>query len=494
MIGWFSRLSLLVLAMLAGTATAHAQQIWQATEYTDDAGNRVGAIVFGTPETDDQWLIGTCSAATPAQVALDLYIDPGFFAEGQQGLVYFRASSLPETSRMATFAFNGMVGVYPRLVLPAADPIWQTFIRALSIEIGVEGTDWLTISLRGSANAFARFGQICDSIPGTAPPGAGGNAPAVPAAGPTPAPAGAQALIGPLFTVQGAPVRAFAGPNGAEIAPVQAGTELMATNRTSSREGFEIIEVMTQRGLGNIFWVPRQALTPISGGASEYQNLNQVANLVIRAEPRGNAGSVGAIPPNARGIFDQGQRSGSYVLIRYGNTTGWASHDYLLPLLPQGATAVAPPPGQLTPAQPGAGAPPPGQMNPAQPGAGAPPPGQVNPGAQAPAFDPSSVAAYYVGAWVQTSPAGGCNGGCKLTVTDNAGNGTLTFTSGEGWTAVLNWGADGDPYYATGSGLWTAGAFAGSSVSLDVITDGTTMRITMSTDNNGTRELVFLRP
>ncbi len=113
----------------------------------------------------------------------------------------------------------------------------------------------------------------------------------------------------------------------------------MASGLSTSRNGVEWMEVATERGAGSFAWVQRAQLTPSSGGAAEYRNLNQAANLLLRASPAGNAAVVGSVPPNVIGILDQGQRQGSWVLVRYGATTGWASHDYLLPILP--ATAAS---------------------------------------------------------------------------------------------------------------------------------------------------------
>jgi hypothetical protein len=166
------RIGLVLAALLFGAAAAQAQQAaWTASQYTEQDGTRVGVLIYGVPETDDTTVLILCRAANPNAAEVSLFIDPGpIYGPGLQVPVYFASNTLTATSRMATIAENGMFGTYPQLTLAATDPLWQNLIHDASIDVAVEGQPWLTISLRGSANAIAQWAQICDSIAGIAPP------------------------------------------------------------------------------------------------------------------------------------------------------------------------------------------------------------------------------------------------------------------------------------------------------------------------------------
>jgi hypothetical protein len=87
---------------------------------------------------------------------------------------------------------------------------------------------------------------------------------------------------------------------------------------------------------------------------------------------------------------------------------------------------------------------------------------------------PSGLA--FAGQWRYLAPKG-CPG-CALTVADAGG--FLRMTSNEGWQVELILGADGDPSYATGEGLWLSGPLAGQGLTVDAFLEGPQLRIIRS--------------
>ncbi|MCW5696582.1 MAG: hypothetical protein KIS96_07585 [Bauldia sp.] len=310
--------------LLAAGGAALAQEEWFVSEHSDPAaGGRVGVIAYGVPQSDDIAIAGRCFAAAGGLVELTLYVDASGFAPGVEAPVTFRAPGNAALTRTAVVVDSEMFGPHPVLTIPRSDGLMGLLAAARSVDVAVFNNPGRTIALGGSAAAIGRFNAICDSIDaeGAVAPAAPGPAPGLP-------------LAGPLFLAPQQPMPVYANfDGGGRLEAFPPGTELMGLNVTASFNGEELLQVATLRGAGVTGWVPRAMLIPTSGGASEYQNLNQAANLVLRSGPSSTAPSVGAIPPLARGIFDLGQRSGSYVYVRYGDLTGWASHDYLAPIL-----------------------------------------------------------------------------------------------------------------------------------------------------------------
>lgn len=454
-------------ALLIGATAAQAQAIWTANQYTDENGTRIGVLGYGVPETDDSTLYVICTANRPDVAELNLFIDPGPNPVGREVTVTFTTSRLAPTTRTATIVDSGLVGPYPQVLLWTTDPLWDNFAHDTSMSFAVQGRPYATVSLAGSSGPVAQWLQICNSFAGGP-----GNA-----AAPVNTPAAGSPLIGPLYVVGQAPARAFANANGTgEMTPFAPGTELMSLNSTSVALGMELVQVAAFRGQGITAWVPRGQLVPTTGGASEYQNLNQVANLVIRAQPSANGAVLGSIPPGARGIYDQGQISGGWVRVSYNGITGWASHDYLLPILPfETGPAIGPiTPGPITP-------------GPVVGGKG----GGDNTGVAGngnPAVD-----GFYIGTWQQIVSKGACSDNCVLSISRNGP--ALTVFSSSGWQADVYWGADGDVYYATGTGAWTTGPFAGGAVYVDLIAspDGATLLAYISVFDGPPQAFNFIR-
>ncbi len=432
-------------AMAAASATpvfAQGDLAWRAYDI-NDGGGRLGSLVYGVPETDDVVLVGTCQAQPSRQVDLMLYINPGANLPGQQIQVSFATNALAITTRAGLMIDSGF-GPAGNVVLSRDDVLWGRFRADTEALFSLDGRNYFTASLRGSNAAITSFFRICDTLWGIAAP----VTPPTQPAGATPAGAGqnqpspGQALPGPLFLVGSTPLRAFSNfTGGVELAPFPAGTELMSLNASGTSNGVEWVQVVSRRGGGQTAFVQRSLLVPTSGGATEYQNLNTAANLVIRTSPNTGASVAGTIPPNARGVFDQGQRSGNFVSVRYGNITGWASHDYLTPILAAGAGGATVPAG-VTPAgaAPAGGVPP--ATTPTKPGAiggGA----AGNPGVMGGATTPSAL---YVGRWFQIQGGTRCQT-CTLDVADLGTSLSLNSTT---WVANVIWGADGDVTYATG--------------------------------------------
>jgi hypothetical protein len=472
-------------SIAAGPAFAQAAYTWQAFD-NGNGGAREGTLILGVPETDDTVLAATCRAQPSRQVDLTLYINPGVNVAGQQIQVTFGTNALPTTTRAGRMIDSGF-GPAGNVLLSRDDVIWGRFRADTEAFFSLDGRNFFTASLRGSNAAITRFFQTCDAVwgiaaPATAPTQPGGTAPAgvgqnTPSAG--------QALPGPLFLVGSAPLRAFSNfVGGVELAPFPPGVELMSLNASGNSNGVEWLQVVSQRGAGTTAFVQRSLLVPTSGGATEYQNLNTAANLVIRTSPNGSAAVAGTIPPQARGIFDQGQRSGNFVRIRYGNITGWASHDYLAPILVGGGTPAATVPAGVAPAgTPPAGAGAPVTTTPTKPGVTGGAAG--NGGATGGAATPSAL---YVGRWFQIENGGRCQT-CTLDIADL---GTSLSLNSSTWVGNVIWGADGDVTYATGQGFWTGGAFAGASFSLDVQVGVGALTATITT-NGVPRILQYVR-
>ncbi len=415
------------------------------------AGGSVSSLT-ASPRRTISTLYAICTDDRPDVAELNLFIDPGPNAIGQEVTVTFTTSRLAPTTRTATVVDSGLVGPYPQVLLWTTDSLWQNFAHDTSMSFAVQGRQYVTVSLAGSSGPVAQWLQICSSL-------AGGQGNAVTPTTPVNTPAAGGPLVGPLYVVGASPVRAFANSNGTgEMAPVAPGTELMSLNASSYALGMELIEVATFRGQGITAWVPKAQLIPSSGGASEYQNLNQVANLVIRSQPSANASVVGSVPPNARGIYDQGQLTNGYVLVSYNGVVGWASHDYLLPILPVGGGAAI---GPITPGP---------IRRPSSKGGNDGAAGGGNP----------AIDGLYIGTWQQVVGKGACTDNCVLTI---IGSGSaLTVFSSSGWQADVFWGADGDQYYATGTGAWTAGPYAGGAVYVDLVAtpDGNSLQAMIS--------------
>lgn len=450
-----------LVSVAAAPAFAQANLAWQAFDNVD-GGVRLGTLVLGVPETDDTVLVAMCRAQPSRQVEMQLYINPGANLPGQQIQITFGTNNLATTTRPGRMIDSGF-GPAGTLMLGRDDVIWGRFRADSEAFFSLDGRNFFTAPLRGSNAAITRFFQICDSIWGIAAPATTPTQPAgtAPAGVGQNTPSAGQALTGPLFLVGSAPLRAFSNfVGGVELAPFPPGTELMSLNATGSSNGVEWVQVVSRRGAGTTAFVQRSLLVPTSGGATEYQNLNSAANLVIRSSPNAGASAAGTIPPLARGIFDQGQRSGNFVRIRYGNITGWAAHDYLLPILAGAATGGATAPAGVAPA----GTPPaggvPATTTPTKPGAtgGG---GAGNPGVTGGATTPSAL---YVGRWFLIGNGTRCQT-CTLDITDL---GTSLSLSTSTWVANVIWGADGDVTFATGQGFWTGGNLAGASFSIDV--------------------------
>ncbi len=145
--------------------------------------------------------------------------------------------------------------------------------------------------------------------------------------------------------------------------------------------------------------------------------------------------------------MDQGQRSGDRVLVRFGTVTGWAAHDYLLPII-----APAPP-------------------------------------APVPTPTPTGADANFVGTWLLTAKVGPCQT-CTLAIT-TAGT-SLSLVSSEGWVANLTRGAD--PTRATGRGFWHAGTGAGTGFTMEVTTAGLTMQVRMVPESGPPVTRAYQRP
>ncbi|MCW5718567.1 MAG: SH3 domain-containing protein [Bauldia sp.] len=469
-------------AASAAPALAQGNLAWSAYD-VDEGGVRIGTLVFGVPETDDVVLVGICRPQPARQVDLTLYINPGVNVPGQQIQVTFGTNALALTTRAGRMIDSGF-GPAGNVVLSRDDVLWGRFRADNEALFSLDGRNFFTASLRGSNAAITRFFRTCDTLWGIAPPATTPTQPA----GTTPAgavpnqPSPGQALTGPLFLVGSTPLRAFSNfTGGVELAPFPAGTELMSLNATGTSNGVEWLQVVSRRGAGQTAFVQRSLLVPTSGGATEYQNLNTAANLVIRTSPNTGASVAGTIPPNARGVFDAGQRSGNFVRVRYGNVTGWASHDYLLPILVGGATGGATAPAGAAPAGAApAGGTPPATTTTTKPGAtggGA----AGNPGVTGGATTPSAL---YVGRWFQIQGPTRCQT-CTLDITDLGTSLSLNATT---WVANVIWGADGDVTYATGQGFWTGGTFAGASFSIDVQVGPGALTATVTT--NGAPQIV----
>lgn len=318
--------SICAAAMALGAATAQAQQQWQSYEYQDSGGRWVAELVFGIPQTDAIRLLGFCSADNPGLVDLSLFGINGGRQPGSAVTVTFSTARYLE-SRSATIrpGDNEEFGPYVNLILDRYDALWEVLMSESNARMVVGGGSWADMHLSGSRVAISSFLSSCDWVGS-----GGGSGPVVGGGGG----GGLEPLLGPLFVVSGGPAQAYSELYGGVALPsFPSGTELMATNAAGNNGGVEWVEVVADRGAGATAWVERARLSPTSGGATEYQNLNQVAALLLRSSPSANGSVVGSIPANATGVQDQGQRQGNWVLVSYANLTGWASHDYLVPML-----------------------------------------------------------------------------------------------------------------------------------------------------------------
>ncbi|SEG63743.1 hypothetical protein SAMN04488144_1317 [Methylobacterium sp. 190mf] len=59
---------------------------------------------------------------------------------------------------------------------------------------------------------------------------------------------------------------------------------------------------------------------------------NDVLN--VREYPTADARIVGVIPPDGRGIIPTGERSGTWIFIRYRKVEGWVSRRFVYPEAP----------------------------------------------------------------------------------------------------------------------------------------------------------------
>jgi hypothetical protein len=320
----------LTLAFAAGSAIA--QERWQSYVFNDENGMPAASLAFGIPETDALLLGATCRADMPGQIEMTLNLPLAAQAADGPTTVSFSAGSRVEARPAVVEGIGaggeeGKAGPVIKLTLDRHDVLWEILAAASSSRISASGGATVGMHLSGSRAAIAQFLRGCDTIAAGGPVEAADWEP--------PALGEMSALSGPLFVVGDAPAEAtssFSG--GGALPPFPPGTELMWTGSANFSEGVEWLEVQPGRGSGPAAWVQRSALTPISGGATEYQNLNYAANLVLRESPSASAAQVGTVPPRATGIVDQGQLEGNWVMVRYGDVTGWASHDYLLPMFP----------------------------------------------------------------------------------------------------------------------------------------------------------------
>ncbi|MEZ5668500.1 MAG: hypothetical protein R3F55_13875 [Alphaproteobacteria bacterium] len=374
------RIGLIFLSWcLAGPAPgmARAEPAWAAWQGQGADGLPSGRLAFGTVATDTIVLDVACHASNPAQSEYALYLDLAQHREGDQVDVLF--TTRRDQERRSATVVEDAFGLHVAGVLPRDDVLWQILSDASEAQVNVTDGTVATLPLAGSKAVIARYLAICAALP-AAPAATAAAAPAAPAETPTedgaaapptgPAATGATpadddateptaapadspalasltaspdaataegptALPGPLYSTGAGPVPAFSSFRyGIVLTPIPPGTELMGTTRTAHDEDKDWVEVSTRRGAGPVVWVLRPLLTPISGGAAAYRNLNSAANLLMRANPAPDAPVVGTIPGGADGILDRGQRQGDWVLVAFRGVTGWAAHDYLLPILP----------------------------------------------------------------------------------------------------------------------------------------------------------------
>ncbi len=308
------------VATMASAGQAFAQYQWASDTYDDGTALQGGWLVFGVPQTDDMRLSADCNNQRPGEIELRLYVDTGPNDPGSDVEATFAVGDsvivLP-----ASVLETGM-GRYGQITLDGDDELWQVLMDGRAGSIGLTDGAWSDFNLSGSHAAISAFLARCAEV-----------APAV--SDDVNADADVQPLAGPLYVVVPYNATMYADfQGGPSIGTIVENTEVMSTNTYGSHEGVEYIQVATARGEGSPFWIELSALRPVSGGATEYQNLNRVANLLVRNAPSGTGDPVGGIPPLATGIEDLGQRNGEWVYVRYGNMTGWASHTYLAPIVP----------------------------------------------------------------------------------------------------------------------------------------------------------------
>lgn len=321
----FTGVSTLAILLVAAAASARAQATWQSTAAVDADGERSASLAFGVPETDAQLLIASCRPDMPGQVQVWLNLPLSPDAPAGAASVSFAVNRQVEARPALVEAGGGEEKDGPRisLVLGHDDPLWQLLMAGTSSRLSADGSTWVDMHLTGSRAAISQFLRGCETLAVATP------APSDPADQPS----ALVALPGPLYEVGAEPAEATSAFSGAALPSFEPGTELMGTGSSNMLGGEEWIEVRPGRGSGPAAWVLRSALTPISGGAPQYENLNQAANLMLRGAPNADASPVGAVPPRAI-VVDQGQREGPWVLVRFGDIVGWASHDYLLPMVP----------------------------------------------------------------------------------------------------------------------------------------------------------------
>ena len=328
---FFAGVSVSVLVLAASTSLTWAQPVWESAAGLDQRGGRVATLTFGAPGSDVPLMAATCRSDMPGQVHVVLNLP--------------LAADTPPGAASASIAVGRRVETRPALIersgggkdspvvslmLGRDDPLWQMLMAGISSRLSADGNTWVEMHLRGSRAAITQFMRGCDTIATTAPEASLDlTQPMVP-------------LAGPLFVVGDAPAEATSAFSGAPLEPFAPGTELMATGSANTLDGEEWIEIRPGRGSGPAAWVRRSALVPVSGGATQYQNLNLAQNLLLRGSPNAQATPVAAVPPRATGIIDQGEREGGWVLVRFGNVTGWAPHDELLPMFPVTTVEIPP--------------------------------------------------------------------------------------------------------------------------------------------------------
>lgn len=153
-----------LMALLAGPAYGQQDMVWYQGQTTDNQGAPSSFITFGVPETDDESVVGNCSAASGENFSNVIFSAPTYdLAQGSQVSIKFVGRNYNRD--IAGIVYNsesgeGVSGV--QLRLGNDDALWDALKILRRIQYQVRGQT-LKLRLRGSADVISEFLNNCRS-------------------------------------------------------------------------------------------------------------------------------------------------------------------------------------------------------------------------------------------------------------------------------------------------------------------------------------------